>query len=166
MATAILCYFSLPVGSRHRLRRRSCDSRRQPHYPNTIVVGTWMTFYTISSSSKAQAGGLCTARRQLSPWPSTATVATWRCRFGVNAHCRLGFDCPRYIADTCIGFRQSFHVWFFIPHRVHSLLYFGLSTTFRSTPWWPSDHTVCLTSPFGATDPSFFTRPSPAFFFL
>jgi len=65
-----------------------------------------MTFYKMSSSSKAQAGGLCTARHELSPWPSTATVATWGRRFGVNADCHLGFDCPRYIADTCIGFRQ------------------------------------------------------------
>jgi len=104
LATAILWSFSLPVGSRHRLRRRSFDSRRQTHYPITVVVGTWMTFYKMSSSSKAPAGGLCTARFELSPLPSTATVATWGCRFGANSDCRLGFDCPRYIADTCIGF--------------------------------------------------------------
>ena len=51
-------------------------------------------FYKMSSSSKAQAGGLCTARFKLSPWPSTATVATWGRRFGANADCRLGVDCP------------------------------------------------------------------------
>ena len=121
--------FSLPVGSRHRLRRRSFDSRRPPHYPITVVVSTWTTFYKMSSSLKAQAGGLGTARRGLSPWPSTATVATWGRRFGANADCRLGFDCPRYIADTCTGFRQYFQVWLFIPHRVHSLSDFPLSTT-------------------------------------
>jgi len=65
------------------------------------------------SLSKAHAGGLCTARRELSPWPSTATGATWGPRFGANADCRLDFDCPRLIADTCIGFRQNFRVWFF-----------------------------------------------------
>ena len=43
MATAILWSFSLPVGSRHRLRRRSFDSRRPPHYPISVVVGTLMT---------------------------------------------------------------------------------------------------------------------------
>jgi len=45
LATTILWSFSLPVGSRHRLRRRSFDWRRQPHYPNTVVVGTWMTCF-------------------------------------------------------------------------------------------------------------------------
>jgi len=80
-----------------------------------------MTFYTMSSSSKAQAGGLCTARFELSPWPSTATVATWGRSFGANADCRLGYDCPRYTANTCIGFQQYFQAWFFILHRVHSL---------------------------------------------
>jgi len=89
-----------------------------------------MTFYKMSSSSKAQAGGLCTARFALSLWPSTATVATWGRRFGANADCRLGFDCPRDIADTCIGFRHYFQVWLFIPHRVHSLSDVRLSTTF------------------------------------
>jgi len=59
-----------------------------------------------------------------------ATMATWGRRFGANADCRLGFDCPRYMADTCIGFRQYFQVWFFIPHEVHSLSDFRLSTTF------------------------------------
>ena len=92
MATAILWSFSLPVGYRHRLRRRSFDLRRHPHYPNTVVVGTWMTFYEMSSSSKAPPGGLCTPRLELSPWPSTATVATWGRPFAVNADCRLGFD--------------------------------------------------------------------------
>jgi len=104
LATAILWSFSLPLGSHHRLRRRSFDSRRQPHYPLTVVVGTWMTCNKMSSSSKAHAGGFCTARFELSPLPSTATVATWGRRFGANADGRLGFDCPRYTADTCIGF--------------------------------------------------------------
>ena len=58
MATAILLSFSLLVGHCHRLRRRSFDSRRQPHYPITVVVRTLMTFHKISSSSKDQAGGL------------------------------------------------------------------------------------------------------------
>ena len=83
-----------------------------------------MTFYKISSSSKAHAGGLCAARLELSPWPSTARVATWGRRFGVNVDCRLGFDCPRYTAADCIGFStvlpsvvfhpasRSFHVRF------------------------------------------------------
>ena len=130
MATAILWSFSLPVGYRHRLRHRSFDSRRQPDYPNTFVVGTWMTFYKMLSSSKAQAGAFCTAHFELSPRPSTATVATWGRRFGANADRRLGFDCPRYMADTCIGFQQYFQVWFFIPHRLHSLSDFPLSATF------------------------------------
>jgi len=130
MATAILWSLSLPVGYRHRLGQRSFDSRRQPHYLITVVVGTLMTFHKTSSSLKAQAGGLCTARHDLSPWPSTATVATWGRWFGANADCRLGFDCPLYIADTCISFRPYFQVWFLIPHRVHSLSHFRLSTTF------------------------------------
>jgi len=161
----ILWSFSLPVGSRHRLRRRSFHSRRQPHYPITVVVATWMTFYKMSSSSKAHSGGLCTARFKLSPLPSTPTVATWRRRFGANADGRLGFDCPPYTADTCIGFRQCFQRWFLIPHRVHSLSDFCLATTFWSTPRCASYHTVCLTSPVGDTNPSFFTFLSPAFFF-
>jgi len=130
MATAILWSFSLLVGYRHGPRRMSFDSRRQPHYPITVVVGTWMPFYKMSSLSKAQARGLCTARFELSPWPSTATVATWESRFGVNADCRLGFACPRYAADACISLRQYFQVWFLIPHRVPSLSNFRLSTTF------------------------------------
>ena len=130
LATAILWSFGLPVGSHHRLRHRSFDSRRQPHYPITVVVGTWMTFYKMSSSSNAQARGLCTARFELSPFPSTATVATWGRCFGANADGRLGFDCPRYTADTCISFRQCFQRWYLIPHRVHSLSDFFLSTTF------------------------------------
>jgi len=48
-------------------------------------------FYKMSSSSKAQAGGLCTARFELSPLRSTATVATRGHRFGANAEGRLGF---------------------------------------------------------------------------
>ena len=135
MAPALLSSFSLPVGYRHRLRRRSFDSRRQPHYPITVVVSTWMTFYKMSSSSKAQAGALSTARRELSPWRSTATVTTWGRRFGANADCRLCIECPRYIADTCFGFRHYFQVLFFIPHRVHSLSDCRLSTSFSSTPW-------------------------------
>jgi len=130
MATPILWSFSLPVGFCHRLRRRSFDSRQQPHYPNTLVVGTWMTSYKMSSSSKAQAGGLCTARLELSPCPSTATVATCGGRFGANADCRVGFDCSRYTAGTCIGFRHYFQAWFFILHRMHSLSDFRSSTTF------------------------------------
>ena len=122
--------FSLPVGPRHRLRRRSFDSRRQPHYPITVVVGTWVTFYKMSSSSKAQAWGLCTARFELPPLPSTATVATWGRRFGANADGRLGLGCPRYTADTCIGLRQCVQTWFLIPHRVYSFSDFRLSTTF------------------------------------
>jgi len=119
----------------------------------------------MSSSSKAHAGGLCTALFELSALPSTATVATWARRFGANADGRLGFDCPRYPADTCIGFRQCFQRLFLIPHGVHSLSDFRSSTTCWSTPWCASDHTLCLTSPVGATDPSFFTFLSPAFFF-
>jgi len=84
--------------------------------------------------------------------------------FGANPDCRLGFDCPRYIADTCIGSPQYFQLWFFIPHRVHSLSDFRLSTTFESTAWWACAHTLRLTSPAAATDPSFFTFLSPAFF--
>ena len=108
MATAILWSFSLPVGWHQRLRHRSFNSRLQPHYPITVVVGTRMTFYKMSSLSKAQAGGICTARFGLSPWPSTATVATRERRFGANKVCHLGFDCPRYTADTCTSFRQYF----------------------------------------------------------
>jgi len=36
--------FSLAVGFLHRLHPRVFNSRRQPHYPNTVVVATWMTF--------------------------------------------------------------------------------------------------------------------------
>jgi len=50
-----------------------------------------------------------------------ATVATWGHRFGANADFRLGFDCPRYVANTCIGFRQYLQVWFLIPPGAHSL---------------------------------------------
>jgi len=82
------------------------------------------------SSLKAHTGGLCTARFELSPLQSTATVATWRHRFGADAAGRLGFDCAPYTADTCIGFRQCFQWWFLIPHCVHSLSDFRLSTTF------------------------------------
>jgi len=95
MAAAILWSFTLPVGWHHRLRRRSCDSGRQPHYSITCVVGTWMTFYTMSLSSKAHAGRLSAARCELSPWPSTATVATWERRFGASVHCGLGIACPQ-----------------------------------------------------------------------
>jgi len=130
MATAILWSFSLGVGYRDTRRRRSFDSRLQPDYANTVVVATWMTFYKMSSSSKAQAGGLCTARFELSPWQSTATVAAWGGRCGLNADCRLGFGCPRYRADTCIGVQQYFQALIFIPHRVHSLSDFRLSTIF------------------------------------
>ena len=52
----------------------------------------------------AHAGGLRTARLGPSPVPSTATVATWGRRFGANADGRLGLDCRRCTADTCIGF--------------------------------------------------------------
>jgi len=106
MATAILCSFSLLVGYHHRIHLRSFDSRRQPHYLITVVVGTKITFYKMSSSSKAHAGSLCAARLELSLWPSTATVATRGLRFGANVDGRLGFAWPRYTADTCIGFRQ------------------------------------------------------------
>jgi len=87
-------------------------------------------FYKMLSLSKAQAGGLCAARLELSPWTPTATVATWGRRFGSNADCRLGFNCPCYIADSCIGFRHYFQVWFLIPHQVYSLSDFRLSTNF------------------------------------
>jgi len=93
MATSILWSFCLPVGYGHRPRGWAFDSRRQPHHPNTVVVSIWMTFYKMSSSSKAQAGGLCTARSELSPLPSTATVATlgssfWR-EWGLSFGLRL-----------------------------------------------------------------------------
>jgi len=130
MATTILWSFSLPVGWHHGLRRIYFDLRWQPHDSITVVVGTWMTFYKVSSSSKARAGGLGTARRELSPWPSTATAATWERRFGANTDCRLRFSSPRYTADTCTSFRQYFQASFFIPHRVDSLSDFRLSTTF------------------------------------
>jgi len=87
-------------------------------------------FYKMSSSSKAHAGGLCAASFELSPLPSTATLATWGRRFGANADGRLGFDFPRYTADTCIGFRPCFQRWFLIPYRLHSLSHLRLSTTF------------------------------------
>jgi len=89
-----------------------------------------MTVYKMWSSSKAHAGGLCTACFELSPWPSTATVATWGGCFGVNADCRWGFDGPQYTADTCIGFQQYFQAWLFILHHAHLLTDFRLSTTF------------------------------------
>jgi len=34
------------------------DSTWQPQYQVTVIAGTWMTAYKISSSSKAHAGGL------------------------------------------------------------------------------------------------------------
>jgi len=87
-------------------------------------------FDKMSTSSKAQAGGLCEARLELSPWTSTATVATWGRRFGSNADSGLGSNCRRYIADSCIGFRHYFQRWFLIPHQVYSLSDFRLSTNF------------------------------------
>jgi len=89
-----------------------------------------MTLYKIWTSTKAHPRGLCAARLELSPSPSTARVATWERRFGAHDACRLGFVGPRYTADTCTGFRQYFQGSFFIPHRVHSLSDFGLSTNF------------------------------------
>lgn len=99
----LFCFFSPPVAFLNGLRRRSFHSPRQRHYPITIIVGTWMTFDKMSGSSKAHAGGLCSARFQLSPWPSTATVATWGRRFGANVDSHLGFACTGYIVDTCTG---------------------------------------------------------------
>jgi len=63
-----------------------------------------MTFYKLSSSSKAQAAVLCATRLELSPWPSLATVATWWHRFRVDEACRLGLAGPQYIADICNSF--------------------------------------------------------------
>jgi len=45
MAAGILFwFFSLVVGFLHRLRCRVFDRMREPHYPNTVVVGSPMTF--------------------------------------------------------------------------------------------------------------------------
>jgi len=45
---SFLCFCSLRVGFLHRVRCRSFDSRRQPHYPVSVAAGTWTTVFTIS----------------------------------------------------------------------------------------------------------------------
>ena len=74
--------------------------------------------------------GLCAERLQLSPSPSTATLATCRHRLGVNEACRLCFAGPRYTDHTCTRFRPYFLAWFFIPHPLLSLSDFGLLIPF------------------------------------
>jgi len=63
----LFCCLRLLVGLLHQVRCRFLESRRQqPHYPITVVVGIWVTFYKILSSSKAQTVGLSTAHLELS----------------------------------------------------------------------------------------------------
>jgi len=90
-----------------------------------------MTFYKMSSSSKAQAGGafvplvvsflLGHQRRQWLP----GGVVSVRMRTVVWA--LIALDVKPILV---LVFPQYFQVWFFIPHRVHSLSDFRLSTTF------------------------------------
>jgi len=87
IATALLLFwfFSLAFGWHHRVRRRSCVSRRQPDYTIPVVVGTRMTSYRISSSSTAQVGAfaqlvLTFLSRHLRPQWLPAGVALVRMR--------------------------------------------------------------------------------------